>query len=244
MKQTPIMRPVFFLLAFAALVSVTTSAQVIMPNNGNKKVLDSTARERLIQEKLVELALKGPLYRGTEHQNKINQYQLRAAQNSWLNLLSLSANFNDQTLAHINQSGTNTYVYPKYFFGVNVPLGTLFSRTAVKSARESIEISKDNQEELARTIRADVLLKYRQYLVNIELINMESELINDVLAAFSQAELKFKNGNIPLDSYISLSKEKNDERGKFLGLQLQQYQVKLDLEKMIGTNLESVLALK
>ena len=239
------MHPVFILLAFAALLSFSASGQVNTPNNrGKKEVVDSSARERMIQEKLVELALQGPVYRGTEHQNKINQYQLRSAQNSWLNLLSLSANFNDQTLASINQSGSNTYVYPKYFFGINLPLGTLFSRTAVKSARESVEISKDNQEELARTIRVDVLTKYRQYIVNIELINMESELLNDVLAAFAQAEQKFKNGSIPLDTYIGLSKEKNDEKGKFLGLLLQQYQVKLEIEKMIGTNLETVLALK
>ena len=106
------------------------------------------------------LALQGPEAKNLEHQNKINEYTLRNAQNQWLNLLAVSANYNDQSFAKNNNVG---YVYPKYFFGLTIPLGTILSKTQVKSAKESIQMGKNNQEILRRTVREEILTKYREY---------------------------------------------------------------------------------
>jgi len=111
---------------------------------------DSVLRDTstLIEEKLVALALEGPLFKSSESQNKINEYQLKAAKNAWLNLLTISVNYNDQTFA---KTTTAAYVYPKYFFGFTLPLGTMFSSIPVKSAKEQIKINANNQEQLARS---------------------------------------------------------------------------------------------
>ncbi len=110
---------------------------------------DSIAR---IEQKLVDLALNGPLMDASLHQSKINEYQLKAAKNTWINILSLSANYNDQSFK--KQAGPNTYIYPKYFFGLTIPLGTILSQTQIKLAREQISFSFDNQEELKRNIKS------------------------------------------------------------------------------------------
>jgi len=193
---------------------------------------------KVIEEKLVALALNGPAMKAAQHQNKIAEYQLKNAQNQWMNILSLSLNYNDQSFA---KSGTGTYVFPRYFFGLNIPLGTILSRTQAKSARESIEIGKFNIEELKRSIRAEVLSKYAQYRANNEKIKIQSELINDVQSQLIQTEEKFRKGTVAIENYTAAQTAKNNEMARLIELKLEQELLKIDLERMIGTSLESVI---
>lgn len=195
---------------------------------------------RVIEEKLVALALNGPAMKALEHQDKIAEYQLKNAQNQWMNLLAFSLNYNDQSFAKPGTT-TTSYVYPKYFFGLNIPLGTLLSRTQVKSARESIEIGKVNKEELRRTIRAEVLSKYAQYRALNEKIKIQSELMNDVQAQLIQTEEKFRKGTVTIETYTASQTTKNNEMSRLIDLRMEQDLIRIDLERMIGTSLESVI---
>ena len=229
---------IHLLIAFFIFSNSQNAYSQQIAEDSTKKLLFSDS-STLIEEKLVELALKGPFYKGAEHQNKINEYQLKGAKNSWLNLLTISTNYNDQTFANVNQ--TAAYIYPKYFFGVTIPLGTLFSRTEIKAAREGIEISKNNQEQLARNIRADVISKYRQYKNYFALISLQSQAVDDEETAFFQIKEKFRNGAINIDIHNIAQKKYNDELKVKLNLQLQQDLLKIDIERLIGMSLENVL---
>lgn len=211
-----------------------TTANPLLTNPRNSDLTDTA-----IENRLVALALLGPEYDATVHQNRISELELKRAKNTWLNLLSVSTNYNDQTFA---KSANASYVYPKYFFGVTIPLGIIFSQgNSVKIARESVANGKDQQEILARQIKATILQKYEQYKLYSNMIEMESELINDVLANSTQAEQSFKQGTITVDVYILAQKAKNDEMAKSMNLQLEQDNVRIDIEKMIGVPFESVL---
>lgn len=193
-----------------------------------------------IENKLVDLALKGPRYIASEHQNKINEYELKKTKNSWLDLLSLSMNYNDQTFSKVQQTA---YVYPKYFFGLSIPLGIIFSKgTEIKSAREAVAYSKSNQEQLARDIKADILSKYRQYKAYTELILLQSELVNDEQAALTKSEERFKSDQLSIELYNAAQKIYNDEVSRKINLQLQQDLIKIEIEKAIGIRLEDAIA--
>lgn len=192
-----------------------------------------------VEEKLVALALNSPQYRASENQNKINEYQLKAAKNQWVNLLTLSANFNDQNFFAQNQA--NNVVFPRYFFGLNVPLGTILSRTTVKSAKQQVEISKYNQEQLARNIRAEILSKYQRYKNYAELILIQNQITDDEEAAYLQSKEKFRNGLITIDVFNVAQKLYNLELSNKLNLKLEQDLIKIDIERMIGTSLDSVI---
>ena len=196
--------------------------------------------DSLFQERLVKLALDGPLFRGTDHRNRINELELKRARNSWTNLLTVSLNYNDQTFTK-NNNVNAAYVYPKYFFGLNIPLGTLLSRTEVKAAKEQIAISKDNQEQLYRNIRADVLGKYKQYKNFNELIILQNEVVVEEEIAAKDAKEKFLPGTITREDYNKALKLYNEESAKLLNLQLQQEILKLEIERIIGTTLENVM---
>jgi len=207
------------------------------PNGGVVEVNDTA-----IENRLVELALKGPEYDASVHQGRIAELELKRAKSTWLNLLTISTNYNDQSFAKPVANGAATYVYPKYFFGITIPLGIFFSQgNQVKTARESIANSKDQQEILARTLKMQVLTKYKQYKFYAAQIEMENELSNDVLVTATQAEQNFRQGKITVDTYILAQRAKNEEMVKIMNLQLQQDLVRLDIERMIGVSLDSVL---
>jgi outer membrane protein TolC len=192
------------------------------------------------ENKLVALALQGPEYDASIHKSKVDELELRRAKATWLNLLSISTNYNDQSFAKKATTGTNNYVYPKYYFGITIPLGIIFSQgNTVKMARESIAQGKDQQEILARQIKVNVLSKYKEYKLLNALIEMESETINDVQANFSQAEDNFRKGTV--ESYMLVQRAKNDELTKVLNLQFRQDLIRLDIERMIGVPLDHVL---
>jgi hypothetical protein len=197
-----------------------------------------------VEERLVKLALEGPLFKGSKNQNRINELQLKTARSQWQNLLTLSLNYNDQTFAKPGSQGTNTYVYPKYFFGFNIPLGTLFSRTQVKAAREQIEMGKATQEQLARQIRADVVTKYRQYKAKTELLKLQSQLVDDEQVLFTQVQKNFRNGTVTIEIYSLEQKKYNDDQALKLNLQLDRDVIQLSIEEMIGVPLESVMKQK
>jgi outer membrane protein TolC len=247
----------FFILATGLffgirVVSAQTPAQPVpaaknkAANPAGTPILNSEGSDysdTVNENRLVALALRGPELDASAHQERINELQLKAAKTTWLNLLAISSQFNDQDFGKpptIN--GQAAYVYPKYFFGVTIPLGIIFSQgNQVKEARESIANTKDQQVILTRSIRANVLSKYKQYKEYAVLIQMQNELINDVLAVTSQAEESFKQGKISVDVYIAAQRTKNDEIAKSMNLQLQQDLIRIELERMIGVPLESVL---
>jgi outer membrane protein TolC len=236
-------------LATALLIFTATNAQHMA---GGRSKTDTVPPSRyrpqdpetMIENKLVELALRGPQYQASDHQIKISESQLSRAKKSWLNLLSISANYNDQTFAKQQSpaAGTTIPVYPKYFFGLTIPLGVIFNMgPEIRGAREGVEVSKKNQEELAREIKADILSKYKQYKNFGELIGLQNTIVVDQQAAFTQTEKKFKDGIISIEQYNQVNRSYNDELAKKLNLQLSQDLVKIAIEKIIGVNLETVI---
>jgi len=191
----------------------------------------------VVEKKLVELAMNGPEVRRVEHENKVYQYQLQSAKTSWMNFLTFSINYNDQNL---KSTPGVPVVYPKYFIGLNIPVGTFISSKQTKIARESLAIGTYTEEETKRRIKSEVLSKYRQYRSYSELISLQSELLNDIQAALTQTEDKFRKGNVTFDVYNAAQKNKNDEVSKLISLQLEQDMIRLDLERIIGTTLDTV----
>ena len=219
-KNTPLtVTSKFVLLAFLLAFMVRVNAQNINSGFGDT----SSA----IEERLVQLAWQGPEVQKMAHQIKIDEYQLRAAQNVWMNLLAFNINYNEFTF---NNTQTSTYVYPRYNLGITIPLGTIFSRTAVKSAKENIEIGKDNTELIKRTLREQVLTAYKQYLAYGQLIAIQSALVNDVQTQAAQVEEKFRSGSVSLDLYTNAQKNNNVEKAALVNLKLQQDIKKLELE--------------
>jgi outer membrane protein TolC len=220
----------------------TVPKKTTLNQSYTQNVLRNDANDTVIENRLVALALAQPNYEETVYQQKIFEYQLKKQRNSWLNLLTLSTTYNDQSFAKPENNGTTSYVYPKYFIGVTIPLGLIVSNgTDVKITQQSELIAKSQQAELAKTIKASVLSNYKQYKANEKLLAIQNQAVDDEQANFLQLEQKFKNGTATLEEYNTASQKYNDEQVKVIGLQLQQDLIKLELERLIGRKLEDAL---
>lgn len=223
-------------------------AQRTSPNtNLYRRKTDSMAAIRrgilpdsAIENRLVALALQAPRYDAAGHQINMANSQLMLARRAWFNLLTFSVNYNDQTFA--KQSPATSYVYPKYYFGLIIPVGLFFTMgPQIHAARENVMVAEDTREELARTIRMDVLSKYDTYKNYEALILLQNTIVVDNQAAVAQIEQKFRDGTVSIDQYNATNKAYSDEKAKLLNLQLAQDLVRLDIERMIGTRFDAVI---
>ena len=227
-----------FLTVIPNLILLLVSTTLFSSVNGQTMSNVGVDTSSAIEEKLVQLAWQGPEMQKISHETKIGEYQLKAAQNAWMNLLAFNVNYNEFTF---EKNAPTTYVYPRYNLGFTIPLGTIFSRTAVKSAKENIEIGQTNTEATKRSLREQVLTAYKEYVAYGQLIAIQSELVNDVKTQLAQAEEKFRNGTISMDIYNSAQKNNNLEMASLINLRLQQDLKKLEIEKLIGVKLDTVL---
>jgi outer membrane protein TolC len=250
MIYTPLTGRGLLALACLVMIGACASAQNTRPDNKRQDVhptplyvAKTPPSDSAIEERLVQLALTKPEYDASGHMIRIAEYKVKAAKKSWFNLLSVSVNYNDQTFAKpAVQNGQTQYIYPKYFFGLTIPIGTIISKgSEIKAAKEEIKIAQDNQDELARTIRVDVLTKYKQYKTFSTLVVLQNQVVDDIHAAFLQTEKRFNEGTATIEAYSVASRTYNEELTKQLNLQLQQDIARLEVEKMIGVRLATVI---
>ena len=211
--------------------------QQYLPQNYSK---NERQTDSITENRLVELAMKQPKFDEAESQRNITNLQLEKQRKAWLNLLSLSLNYNDQTFA--GKTNTQTaYVYPKYFFGVTVPLGLIFSNNSdIKITRENSRIVKDQELELQQTVKANVIGDYTQYKAYGKLLAIQSQVNDDAQANFLTIQQNFSNGTATLEAYNAASVQYNENVVKTINLQLQQDLIKVEIEKLIGRRMEDI----
>lgn len=199
-------------------------------------------RDTGIEEKLVILALQNVDYDVLIRQVAIAKLNVKKEKNSWFDLLVLNAQLNDQSFKHSTAVGNVAYIYPKYFYGVTIPIGTILSKGGqVKAAKEQVKITEDNQIAAALKLRTDVLSKYKSWRVANSLVLMERQVADDIHAAFLQTEKRFNDGSVTIEAYSESSRNYSMEMTKLLNAQLDADVKKLQIEEVIGVRLESVI---
>jgi outer membrane protein TolC len=242
----------FLLMTLALLIVSTAVAQdqnqtqpkqaPYAPPVSKRPIRSLPIRDTGVEEKLVTLALQNVAYDAATRQVTIAQLNVRKEKNSWFDLLVLNAQFNDQSFKHTSNTGNVAYVYPKYFYGVAIPIGTILSKGGqVKAAKEQVKMAEDAQIEAALKIRTDVLTKYKSWRVANSLVLMERQVADDIHAAFLQTEKRFNDGSVTIEVYSESSRNYSMEMTKLLNAQLDADVKKLQIEEVIGVRLESVI---
>lgn len=247
MKTCISLKSKFFLVGVLCFVnSIVVQAQKTISNLNSSPVngTDTSYIQPVdsIEEKLVELALNSPAVKISQSQSKINEQQLRVTRNTWVNLFTINANYNNQVATQTNQGGI---FFPGFSAGFAIPLGTILSTgPRVKAVKQQIAISKYTQEQVVRNTRAEVIGKYRQYLNYVQVISIQNQMVVDEETAYLQAKEQFRNGKITIEEYNTAQKLYNLELTRKLSLQLEQDLVKIEIERMIGTSLDNIIGKK
>lgn len=231
------MKKVSVILCLSLLASLAVLAQA--PNTGTPAQTD-------IRERLVQLALKNPVFKETDALKAKYQASIRKVNSTWLDMIVVGINLNEVTTGTLNQAEYGNLYFPLWNVGINIPLGSVFGGKAAdkKMAKMDVQMAVAKREQQELSMRAMVLTRYEDYLLKKELLRLQSEMTEDDLAAFTQAEQKFTTGAIDYDAYSGASKRYNAELVKRITLERDVAVSVIDLEEIIGVKLEEALAQK
>jgi outer membrane protein TolC len=233
------------LVLFSHAVYSQSAPAPQIKRNSTYRLNSDTSRIVDIRERLVQLALQNPTYEMADHASNAAEYQIRLAKNNWLNNLVVSGNVNEFTINQITGTGsaaTQNIYFPKYNIGLNIPMD-IFSRQRnnVKIAKENYLIAEAQKNDRFRQIRADVLTKYEDYLLDKQMLDFQNQVSQDQFTLYKRSEKDFQDGIIKLEEFEKSYKGWVEEQTKKLLYQRNLNVIKLDLERIIGVKLEDVL---
>ena len=191
-----------------------------------------------IREQLVNLAIQNS-GRGIDSANrKIAEYNLNKAKTNWYNQISVAGNINEFSLTN----STVASYYPRYNFGITVPLGIFSSHSNdVKIAREQVKIVDMISEQKLKAIRRDVLSRYETFLEKRDLLRIEKETVEDVKTTYVKAKADYTSSSISLDKYTEAIKNYNEELQKVRTADKNFNIAYLELEELVGFGLKDLL---
>lgn len=211
----------------------------------NKIVLPKNVTSVSYQEKLVQLAWNNnPTRKIFEIDENIADLELKDAKNDWLDLLSVNANLNEFTIdeltgnADVNQ---NNLFYPRYNVNLSIPLSTFSNNSIKRRKAEQLRLRSIEERKLGMLeVRAKVLILYKEFLKNQEILRIRTSYEEDEKANFKDIEERFKGGNATFEEYSKAQKDLYDQKMEKAISENNYQRTKLLLEQVIGIPLEMV----
>jgi outer membrane protein TolC len=227
-----------FVLLMAAGVQAQVADKKYTTTNFNASV-DSVA------EALVALAMNNPSIKAAGYLATQFKWLYKESKTSWMNNIAVQGNLNEYSF---NQNNVNTVTgqqntqYPKYNFGVIIPLGIFVNNPKQVKSDYYKYLSLSEQVNVERqNIRRDVLINYHDYVMNKQLVTDHQDLVNSWHIINLKNEKKFTNGDITLEAFTNSTKSYTDELTKQMNLEDAMKVSAARLEALIGMNIEDAL---
>lgn len=208
----------------------------------NKIILPGNVTNIEFEEKLVQLAWKNhPSNQLLYNKLQVAKHETKIASSEWLNTIRITGNLNEFTIDQSNDVNNRAQFFPRYNFGVQIPLG-IFSGTSnqVKKGRQLEQVAQYNIEAQKLEVRALVLTLYNNYIMHREIFNLKSQELEEATASFVLLEQRFKTGEEKYDRYSAGLSALNKVKIDRVQAQTNYFNAKLELEQMIGLELEDV----
>jgi len=201
-----------------------------------------TGRMVDIREKLVQLALQNPNYEIADRNVAVAHDQLKKAKGSWLGMFGAQGNLNEFSINPPPGINTGLTYYPRYNVGVTVPFDVFSTKgNDIKIARQQLGIAQAQKNERFREIKAEVLTRYEDYLLFKQKLEFQSQIVQDAESVYLAAEKDFSDGIIKQEEYNKAFKNRSQEKTSLAEI-VHSYNIsKIELEKLIGVPIESVL---
>jgi outer membrane protein TolC len=162
---------------------------------------------------------------------------------NWTDDVKASFNFNQRNIeAGLNTSdevGNN--FYPWYNFGVSLSVGSFVKaplRTSI--AKEELDIANATLNQQKLSIRAEVLKRYKDYQLKVELLKIRTQAQDDSYSTHQLITRDFEKGAATLEEFIKSAAAYNAAVEAKLIASKNVLESKISLEEMIGVKLEEV----
>jgi outer membrane protein TolC len=227
------------LLSLALVAGVSAYAQDV---DYNAIILPSNAQNASFEEKLVQLAWRNdPNNAVIVKQSSIAVYNLKQAQWNWLDYISVRGNLNEFTIDPGSDPGNRAAFFPRYNFGIAIPLGTLGTNALeVKKRRVQASIAEDQIKAQKLAVRSEVLTRYARYQLAAKKFKIQKETSDQSDVNFKYIEQRFKDGQEDLQTYNNILERNTNQLLRLAEVEAELKIAKYELEEMIGTRLENV----
>ena len=225
---------IFLLSLFSAGYGQTTAELINF--RPHKLAIDSIA------EALADIAADNPQLRSSYAIIKSAEYQWKASKYALLSLFTVQGNLNEFTIKAGSGSTVvdgRAIVYPRYNFGVRIPIGELFSAPRLtKASYYKYESEIENARALKLNIRKKVIAAYQDYALTQKLIVLQQEVLQDQLTVLTKAEEQFKNGELSVQGYTFATRSYNSDEVRLVTLNRDLKIHQAEIEELIGMPLE------
>lgn len=208
----------------------------------NKIIPTAASANAEFGEKLVRLSWQNlPSNIATYSNIKIAENDLTMARWSWLDRLNFSSNLNEYTIGAKQMADGRQPFWPRYNFNISFSPALLFKVPLdIKNAKENLKLSQLSMDEQKIQIRNEVLQRYQEYLMQKEILEMESRMLESATTEFELKEERFKRGQLLLDEYNEAARGYMGQQRQKLAAETSYIKAKLELESLIGVRLEDV----
>ncbi len=193
-----------------------------------------------IAEALVEMALKNaPSIRSAKNMAASSRYIYSRSKTTWLNNITAVGNLNEFT---INPRPERNVFFPRYNFGVQLPLGIFFNNP--KQTKVDYYQYKATEEQVdmeERAIRQQVLSLYQDYILSTKLKSIQIQIVNDYSILATKNEERFVAGQLTLEAYTNSNIQYYNAMTQQVTIERDIEVTKAKLEELIGMNLEQAI---
>src|SRR5690606_6563626 len=170
-----------------------------------------------------------------------SEYEVKKAAGSWLDIISLTGNLNEFNLNPSADDNNRANFYPKYNVGARISLGMFVNIPyQTKIDRQRVAIAESQLDARKLEIRNVVMKTYNDYVLKEKIYKIQAQVFSDVENSHKLVEEKFKTGETTFEAYSASQANYNRASIVLLQAETDYKNTKLDLEKLIGLNLEDV----
>lgn len=240
----------FYSICILLQCSIALFAQKI---DYNTVIIDKSADSTILnamglspyEEKLVQLAWQN--YPSSEiytSKVRIAEKKISLEKFSWTDDVKASFNFNQRNIQQglsSNPDEVGNNFYPWYNFGVGVTVGS-FVQTPLRTsiAKEELDIANASLNQHKLSIRAEVLKRYKDYQLKLELLKIRAQAVEDAYSTHLLITRDFEKGAATLEEFIKSAAAYNTATEAKLIAEKNVQESKISLEEMIGVKVEEV----
>jgi outer membrane protein TolC len=226
----------YFILVLAATFCLATGrCQDDSRNSINFNVsVDSIA------EALVGFAMNHPTIKSAEYLAGFFEYSYKESKTTWMNNIVAQGNLNEFSIKEGSGSDAlkQSSQYPRYNFGVSIPLGIFVNNPkATKAALLKYRSTVEQVNVERQNIRFQVLAAWQDYLMNKRLQHLQDEVVHDYEIIYIKNKDAFSKGQVTLDAFNYSSMMYHNELTKQITIESAVHVSEAKIESLIGMSL-------
>ena len=235
------MRSQFGIIMCSVLVWITSHVYSQSTKITSKNLAEDAPYNNSMEEQLVKLALaNNPTNAIAVYRSQLAQRNVNESQRAWLNQVRIQGNLNEFTL---NPEGNvRSQYYPRYNFSLTFTLGDFLGIPATTRSRKiEHEISKLEVDNQVLQIRSEVLRLYNHYRSVKDRLVIQKKLESETGINLELARSKFSQGHETYETLSALIERHYTLQLTIRELEESLTEAELNLEEMIGVELETIL---